>query len=112
MGKQFQGPAVGDPRLEEVTQHAERQEVLGNMSMSIHSYIVLDRKVAAAIVHQNNHFSTKFIPDSVLKMQIPINDGTKLVSIEWLFNQWKERIDTVAKYIQEASRDEDGKRTL
>ncbi len=75
-------------------------------------YIILDRKVAASIVHQNNHFSTKFIPDAVLKMQIPINDGAKMVSLEWLFNQWKERIDTVAKYIKEASRDDQGNVTL
>lgn len=70
-------------------------------------YIVLDAKVAGYIIHHNNHLNLDFLSKDARAVMLPIAGTDRTMSVEDIFKQFKDRVNTIAKYLELAKSNKD-----
>jgi hypothetical protein len=64
-------------------------------------YIIIDRKVAYAFLHESSHLRCQFVPNEIRDMKFKLTTGYE-TTIGELIDQAKGRVDYLAKYISAA----------
>jgi hypothetical protein len=64
-------------------------------------YIIIDRKVACAFLHESSHLRCQFVPKEIREMKFKLTTGQE-TTIDQIVEEAKRRVDCLANYIDAA----------
>ena len=62
-------------------------------------YIIIDRKVASAFIHQAGHLELRFVIPEHADLKVKLNTG-KERTIKELMEEAKERVESLSEYLR------------